>query len=192
MAALLLGLETALYLSNRLQVYMTYCDTLSASLARTNFEACLVDFHALILRFLAGAIRICQRGSIARGLEAFWRIEEVSTFENECNKMASRAETEASICDRNLSAVDRAAAQQHQNDQGHILKQLDAMHTIQTGIDKLETKLDLSKLPVAAGAAFDSHQNELDARCHPDTRVDLLQHIHDWAEDVDGECIFWL
>jgi hypothetical protein len=152
----------------------------------------LVEFHALILRFLAGAICIYQKASIARGFEAFWRIEEVSTFENECNKMASRAEIEASNCDRDLSAVNRAAAQQHQKDLGRILKQLEAMQIIQTGIDKLETKLDLSKLPVAARAAFDSHQSELDVRCHPDTRVDLLREIYDWADDVHGKCIIWL
>jgi hypothetical protein len=76
------------------------------------------------------------------------------------------------------------------------LKQLEAIHIIQTGIqtgiDRLEAKFDLSKLPVAAGAAFSSYQDELDARCHPDTRLDLLRNIYKWAEDVDGECIFWL
>ena len=48
------------------------------------------------------------------------------------------------------------------------------------------------QLPVAAGAAFDSRQDELDARCHPATRVDLLRDIHDWAQDPNGTCIFWL
>lgn len=42
------------------------------------------------------------------------------------------------------------------------------------------------------GAAFNSYQDELDARCHPDTRVDLLKDIYKWAEDVNGECIFWV
>ena len=32
-------------------------------------------------------------------------------------------------------------------------------------------------LPSAEGAAFDSHVDELDARCHPDTREDLLREI---------------
>jgi hypothetical protein len=65
----------------------------------------LVEFHVLILRFLADAIRSYQKGSIARGYEAFWRIEDVSSFENECNKMASHVEIEASNCDRDLSAL---------------------------------------------------------------------------------------
>ena len=37
------------------------------------------------------------------------------------------------------------------------------------------------KLSVAVGAAFYSHHDELDARCYPDTRMDLLRDIHDWA-----------
>ncbi|GAB1318169.1 Vegetative incompatibility protein HET-E-1 [Madurella fahalii] len=52
--------------------------------------------------------------------------------------------------------------------------------------------LVLSKLPIANDAAFDSHADEHDARCHPGTRVDLLKDIKGWAEDPLGECIFWL
>ncbi|KXX73153.1 Vegetative incompatibility protein HET-E-1 [Madurella mycetomatis] len=52
--------------------------------------------------------------------------------------------------------------------------------------------LVLSKLPVANDAAFDSHADEHNARCHPDTRVDLLKNIRKWADDPQGECIFWL
>src|SRR3954469_17335004 len=140
MAALVLGLETALYLSNRLQVYMTYLTTLPATPARANFEACLIEFHVLLLRFLAGAIRIYQKSSISRAFEAFWRIEDLSTFEADCDKMAHRADIEASNCDRDLSAVDRAAAEQQRKDLRQVLKQLEDMHIIQTSIDKLETK----------------------------------------------------
>ncbi|KAK3305060.1 uncharacterized protein B0T15DRAFT_188014 [Chaetomium strumarium] len=50
----------------------------------------------------------------------------------------------------------------------------------------------LSKLPIAKDAAFDSHADEHDARCHPDTRVDLRREIMSWADDPKGECIFWL
>lgn len=171
---------------------MAYLTTLAASQARTNFETCLVEFYALILQFLAGAVRIYKKGSITRAFDAFWRIEDVSTFENACNKMASRAETEASNCDRDLNATNRAAVKRQQEDLRQVLKQLEAMHLIRTGIDKLEAKFDLSKLPVARGAAFNSHQSEHDARCHPDTRVDLLREIYDWADDIDGKCIFWL
>ena len=47
-------------------------------------------------------------------------------------------------------------------------------------------------LPSAEGAAFDSYADELDARCHPDTRTDLLRQIREWAESPAGKRIFWL
>ena len=50
----------------------------------------------------------------------------------------------------------------------------------------------LDKLPVAKGAAFDSHDEEHNATCLPDTRVQLLRDIHKWADDIEGKCIFWL
>ncbi|KAK3312960.1 hypothetical protein B0H66DRAFT_485056 [Apodospora peruviana] len=50
----------------------------------------------------------------------------------------------------------------------------------------------LSKLPVAEGAAFDSHAEEHNARCHPDTRTELLSQIQNWANDSQAENIFWL
>ncbi|KAK3363905.1 hypothetical protein B0T25DRAFT_627877 [Lasiosphaeria hispida] len=56
----------------------------------------------------------------------------------------------------------------------------------------ISRKIDLSKLPVVRGAAFDSQANEHDPKCHPDTRVDLLAEIDRWIEDPDGKCIFWL
>jgi hypothetical protein len=66
------------------------------------------------------------------------------------------------------------------------------MRLIRTGIDKLEAKLDLNNLPLAAGAVFNSHQDELDARCHPETRTDLLREIYKWAGNIGSQCIFWL
>ncbi|KAH6883946.1 vegetative incompatibility protein HET-E-1 [Thelonectria olida] len=53
-------------------------------------------------------------------------------------------------------------------------------------------RLVLSKLPIAKDAAFDSHANEHDERCHPETRVALRQEIMRWAEDPQGERILWL
>jgi hypothetical protein len=56
----------------------------------------------------------------------------------------------------------------------------------------LHRKIDLNKLPQAKGAAYDSYADENEPRCHPDTRKDLLQKIHLWAEDSNGKAIFWL
>jgi hypothetical protein len=56
----------------------------------------------------------------------------------------------------------------------------------------IEHKLDLTKLPVAIGASFNSHNEEHNARCLPDTRTELLDEITTWANNKDGKSIFWL
>ncbi|KAL7914210.1 vegetative incompatibility protein HET-E-1 [Trichoderma velutinum] len=56
----------------------------------------------------------------------------------------------------------------------------------------INQKIDLSRLPVAKGAAFNSQANEYDPRCHPRTRLNLLAAIYHWFEDPHGKCIYWL
>ncbi|KAF2650905.1 hypothetical protein K491DRAFT_113823 [Lophiostoma macrostomum CBS 122681] len=56
----------------------------------------------------------------------------------------------------------------------------------------ISQQLDLTKLPIAIGASFDSHADEHNARCLPNTRIDLLKNITDWANKKDGKPIFWL
>ncbi len=48
------------------------------------------------------------------------------------------------------------------------------------------------RLPVAAGAAFDSDTREHNPTCLPNTRVELLNQIADWSEDTQAKSIFWL
>ncbi|KAH6646817.1 vegetative incompatibility protein HET-E-1 [Truncatella angustata] len=49
----------------------------------------------------------------------------------------------------------------------------------------------LTKLPVADGAAFDSHGNE-HTQCLPDTRTDVLDEIAQWANDPHSKIVYWL
>jgi archaellum biogenesis ATPase FlaH len=56
----------------------------------------------------------------------------------------------------------------------------------------LHRKLDLTALPVAMGARFNSHTEEHNARCLPNTRTELLEEIKTWANDKEGKSIFWL
>jgi hypothetical protein len=65
-------------------------------------------------------------------------------------------------------------------------------HRCSTQVLGVGQTLVLSKLPTANNAAFDSHADEHDARCHPGTRTDLLESITKWADNPDGENIFWL
>lgn len=50
----------------------------------------------------------------------------------------------------------------------------------------------LKELPVAYGASYDSHVNEHDPLCHPDTRVEVIREISQWARDPQSEPVYWL
>lgn len=63
---------------------------------------------------------------------------------------------------------------------------------IRKGPSMDEANTVISSLPVAHEAAFDSRAEEHNARCHPDTRDELLRQIKAWADDPHGESIFWL
>ena len=55
----------------------------------------------------------------------------------------------------------------------------------------IHQKLDLARLPTAAGASFDSHMEEHNAICLPETRTELLQLVREWASN-GTKPIFWL
>ncbi|KAH6667462.1 vegetative incompatibility protein HET-E-1 [Halenospora varia] len=57
-------------------------------------------------------------------------------------------------------------------------------------IDKPLKSLD--RLLSAAHAPFNSYNKQHEPTCFPDTRVDLLQEIYNWADGQDERCIFWL
>lgn len=70
----------------------------------------------------------------------------------------------------------------------------------EAAFDRLYSELDrrsdlkkvLEKLPVAYGASYNSHVNEHDPLCHPDTRVEVLGEIKEWARDPRSEPVYWL
>ncbi|KAF3011628.1 hypothetical protein E8E14_000831 [Neopestalotiopsis sp. 37M] len=77
----------------------------------------------------------------------------------------------------------------------HRLTQLlsDAMQVDQTAILlDIDQRAILEKLPVADGAAYDSHANEHSPQCLPNTRVEVLHEITQWAEDPSTQPVFWL
>ncbi|KAK6360848.1 hypothetical protein TWF730_006964 [Orbilia blumenaviensis] len=59
-------------------------------------------------------------------------------------------------------------------------------------ISELYTDAYISKLRISEGAAYNSNVNDRRSRCHPDTRVDLLREVVEWAVDPTSEPIYWL
>ena len=191
MASLLVGCKAALYLANRLKAYINFMDMLPATLTRDNFERAVTEMYSYILQFLARAIRIYQKSTLQRALTAFWQMSDVQDFERKCDQLGGRVEVEASNCDRTLNAQDRKGIVQLQQDLQKTLQELRQYHNVQESIDRLGSKIDLDKLPYAAGAIFKSWSED-HVNCHPATRVDLLHQVQDWARKPDSKHIFWL
>jgi hypothetical protein len=178
-AVLVTGIELALYMSNRLRVYLATYAGLSPWLAADNFRKALVSLNAHILGFLAHAIRIQRKRSAARAVQALWDSEDLTQFEERCDILCARASEEARICDcrENLDAH---------------LRSLEEIHKVRTGVEKLQERVDLGKLETAEGATYNSWTEGELSRCLPDTRTDLLEQIAGWTTDQAGKRIFWL
>lgn len=191
MTSLLLGCEIALYMANRLKAYIEFLHQLPTTLTRTNFKTAVTELYALILGFLARAIRIYQTSISHRALRAFWTKGDIVNFEKTCNELGARVEIEASNCDRTLAAQDREWTEKLKQDLQRVLEEFKQSHRLQESLDRLEIKIDLDKLPYAKGAMYNTYGDD-HIICHPATRVDLLHEIYSWARHPDRKSIFWL
>ena len=65
----------------------------------------------------------------------------------------------------------------------------------QKALNRLQREIkdnNLIKLPIAKGASFNSHMEEHNAKCLPNTRTELQHYIMEWAKDRNSKPIFWL
>lgn len=120
---------------------MDYVRDLPAALTRTNFESSLIDLHALILQFLARAIRIYQKNTLTRAFDAFWKPEEVVNFEADCDKIGTRVEIDATNCDRSLSRLERENAAQCTENLQKLLTELKELQHVKDSIEKIEGRI---------------------------------------------------
>lgn len=116
MATLLIGMDLALYIANRLKAYFDWFKYLPPGPAATNFKNALVKMYAHVLRFIAQAIRTYQTSLATRTWQASWQTLSLEDFESECDKLGQRAEIEARNCDRQLSGRDLKDAKQWRDD----------------------------------------------------------------------------
>ncbi|KAL9582972.1 MAG: hypothetical protein Q9212_002981, partial [Teloschistes hypoglaucus] len=151
MTSLLVGCEIALYMANRLRAYTDFFHRLPITLTRTNLETAVTELYAHVFRFLARAIRIYQTSTTHRALHAFGTDNDVAGFEKVCNELGVRVDIEASNCDRTLSTQDRERVGNLKQDLQEVLEELRKSHRFQESLDRLETKIDLDKLPGWAG-----------------------------------------
>ncbi|TEA20913.1 hypothetical protein C8034_v008002 [Colletotrichum sidae] len=76
-----------------------------------------------------------------------------------------------------------------------IVEAVSILKDVRTDVAKISHHVHeetLAKLKIAEGAAHDSHLNQHDPLCHPDTRVDILKEVQDWSKDPNERQIYWL
>ncbi|KAH7187155.1 hypothetical protein DER44DRAFT_176620 [Fusarium oxysporum] len=56
----------------------------------------------------------------------------------------------------------------------------------------IDHKIALDTLPMAEGASFDSHAEEHNPICLPNTRQELLDNIDHWIDDPNSKTVYWL
>jgi hypothetical protein len=115
---------------NRLDLYLNFLRDLSHLQSQTQFQESLAHFYALILEFLANAIRIYQKSTLTRAFAAFWTLEEVVEFEARCEKLANRVEIDAQNCDRHVMAQNAREFQVQLEQLRDLRKMTDPIHEI--------------------------------------------------------------
>ncbi|KAK9443771.1 G-protein beta wd-40 repeats containing [Metarhizium brunneum] len=63
---------------------------------------------------------------------------------------------------------------------------------LHTAIREIDEKTVFDRLPIVAGASFDSHDEECNPTCLPDTRIELIKQIMEWADNPCAVPVFWL
>ncbi|EED23321.1 G-protein beta WD-40 repeats containing protein, putative [Talaromyces stipitatus ATCC 10500] len=73
-----------------------------------------------------------------------------------------------------------------------ILCKVDSQSINLDTVGNLDQTIDMSKLPIAEGAYFDSYDDQHEPECLEGTRTELLQDIGDWVNNPEAKFIFWL
>nr|POF26241.1 hypothetical protein CFP56_22389 [Quercus suber] len=192
MKALISGMNLALCIAHRLHAYFICFNRLPQGKTTDNLRAALVALNALVLRFLAQAVRVYTSNTASRKLEAVWQESDVAIFESQCDKLAARADIEANNCDRALRAKRSDGSTGWIDELKRELQDLDAIQTIQSSLDSLKIQVDLSKLATVERATYNSSAEAKLSHCLEGTRSQVMNGITQWAGRADSKLMFWL
>ncbi|KAH7187153.1 hypothetical protein DER44DRAFT_680937 [Fusarium oxysporum] len=150
-------------------------------------ETSIVQTYVKSLLFLGFAIH--RQGSKSRMVSAPFKMNEVESYIESLQESGDQLSRAADNCETQCSLQNRTGVKEllsYAKESHHIMQ----AHSVL--LMDIHQKMVFDRLRTAGGAAYDSHANEHEARCHRQTRVDLLAQIYKWAGDPDSECIYWL
>ncbi|KAH6884956.1 hypothetical protein B0T10DRAFT_493027 [Thelonectria olida] len=150
-------------------------------------EESIVQAYVQSLLFLGFAIQ--RQRSKSNGISAPFRLTDMEEYVKKLTEREDQLARAADDCEKHCNRLNRGKVEELLNiaKESHRAIQDQAILVVDIHQD-----IFLAKLRPVEDAAFDSHANEHDAGCYPETRADLLTDIYIWADDPDGKCIYWL
>lgn len=182
---LLVSLDTALHVANRLAVYVEYLHSIPSCPELANFESRLVALYATVLQFLAKAINIYGQNTVKRVIEIFLDVSDVEDFEMKCRRQAEDAEIEAQNCDRMMAKHNNV--QLHH--QFHILQQeMKKLDKIGESMDEIQGAVSATWLLLEDGQKSEILQWISTIPCEDNHRTAYKGHVPgtgDWIFQND-------
>ncbi|RHZ45338.1 uncharacterized protein CDV56_101429 [Aspergillus thermomutatus] len=153
----------------------------NGAISKSEIERAIIEIYKAVLRYAAELLAV-QNASVGRRILdsvtpiTGQRLTELrSSVENEWQKLCQWVQ---------LDAFDNLL----QNGRQAELR----LARIDDEVSKVLRVLQNFSLPVAKGAYYNSYANQHDDRCLPNTRVELLSQISEWAQSCESKHIFWL
>jgi hypothetical protein len=189
MQALTDGITVALSTKLSGDLYLELHAKQPAGLEADNLRKKLLSLYVEVFSFLAKALRLSQASRMSRLLHAITTGDDLPKFATDCRNALDDVERAARSCDRDLASQISAEVTEVRDMLDEIQ---DRLLEIQSATENIRIKLDLSKLPIATGAQFDSSGQDQKRKCLPGTRKALQETIWRWIDDPASESFFWL
>jgi hypothetical protein len=188
MDALINGILVALSSQQTADLYLGCYNDQPTGPHADNLRENLITLYAAILAFLAEALRLLGASGRTRFCNALLGDDDLRKFPSNCRERLEDVGSAVRLCDRQL---DKRTAELVADTKQHVEDVADQLEDLLAEAIRTRTKIDLAKLPIAAGAQYDAYDPDL-STCFKGTRIDLLEEVSQWANDPKGECFYWL
>jgi hypothetical protein len=131
-AAFFVGMETVIYMSNRLKIYVDYFHAVDQTAgAKLLFQESLVELYYTIFKFLGKALKRHSRSRATNIWKAFWSQNDVDMFQQTC----------AEKTDAVKAAAEQCAWEQGGKRHYLLMTELKKLEDSRKQLQKLETKV---------------------------------------------------
>jgi hypothetical protein len=189
MQALMDGITMALSTKMSGDLYLQLYAQQPAGLEADNLRRSMLSLYVGVFSFLAKTLSLSEASRLSRSFHAITTGDVLQSFANDCRDTLSDIERAAGHCDRGLASQISTELTDMRDTIDEIQDQLSE---IRHATEHIRIKLDLDKLPLATGAAFDSSGQAQKSSCLSGTREALQRDIWRWIDDPTSESFFWL